>query len=82
MIFSKFEIFIENDSYQTCSSIQGTRITAESVSIMHQSIPSANIPPGQIFEVGKTFLQNHDPRVKKTPTPGEDFETDLVSFFC
>ena len=50
---------------------------------MHQSIPSANIPPGQtpgeIFKVvksparGKIFLQKHGPRGKETPTPGEYF---------
>ena len=58
----------------------GIRFYNASVNSKRQHPPPP--PPGQIFEVGKTFLQNHNPLVKKTPTPGEDFETDLVSFFC
>ena len=52
---------------------------------MHQSIPSANIPPPQAnpwgnflrwskaLPRGKIFLQKHGPRGKETPTPGEYF---------
>ena len=59
---------------------------------MHQSIPSDNIPPSRadprgIFlrwskalPRGKIFLQKHDPRGKKTPTPGEYFRRSSQLF--
>ena len=56
--------------------------------LMHQSNPSANISPGNFFEVVKSPApwqkfsakaqrpgqENTDPRDKRTPTPGEYFE--------
>ena len=55
--------------------------------VMHQSIPSANIPPANhCFQVVKSpaprqnFLQKHGPRDKKTPTPGEYFERSSQVF--
>ena len=52
------------------------------VPVMHQSIPSTNIPPradprgnflkwSKTLPRGKIFLQKHGPRDKKIPTPGE-----------
>ena len=46
---------------------------------MHQSIPSANIPPWQTSGEFVRGSQKHGPRGKKTPTQGSNLE-DLVSF--
>ena len=58
--------------------------------VMHQSNPSANIPPGKspgnflrwskALPRGKIFLQKHGPRGKKTPTPGEYFRRSSQPF--
>ena len=59
------------------------RMNLHKSDVMHQSIPSANIPPGKppgkflrwskALPRGKIFLQKHGPRSKETPTPGEYF---------
>ena len=47
--------------------------------VMHQSIPSANTPGGDFFEVVKSpapeqnFSAKTRPQDRKTPTPGEYF---------
>ena len=59
--------------------------------VMHQSIPSTNIPPradprgnflkwSKTLPRGKIFLQKHDPRDKKIPTPGEYCERSSQLF--
>ena len=59
--------------------------------LMHQSNPSANIPPwanpraiflrwSKSLPQGKIFLQKHDPRGKKTPTPREYFRRSSQPF--
>ena len=45
--------------------------------IMHQSIPSANIPQASPSQ-GKIFLRKHSPQDKKTPAPREYFEISVV----
>ena len=62
----------------------------ELVKLMHQSNPSANIPPGQtpgeFFEVvkspapGQNFPAKARPPGQKTPTPGEYFRRSSQPF--
>ena len=61
--------------------------------VMHQSIPSTNIPPGltpgEFFEVvkfpapGRKFLRNYGPgaKIDKNPAPGDNF-VDLQDNFA